>query len=181
MQNKKKHYVCNNITNQHIIKMAVQITKHIGGTYTLYSKEKVSAKIDNVWDFFSQPKNLNELTPSDLNFKITSGNKKDFYDGKIITYRIKLLYFFQFNWTTEITKVDQNICFIDKQLFGPYKLWHHEHHFEDNNDGTITIIDKVKYKLHFHPISRIIHKIFIRKKLFQIFNYRNRKMREIFS
>ena len=161
--------------------MELKILKHPGGIYTLYSKQIVKTTIDNAWEFFSEPKNLNALTPTDLNFKITSGDRDQFYQGKIITYTIKLFSFLQFNWTTEITKVEKNNCFIDKQLFGPYKLWHHEHHFKDNNDGTITIIDKVKYKLYLHPISKIIHNIFIKKKLLQIFNYRNKMMHKIFS
>ncbi len=161
--------------------MAVQIIKHSGGIYTLYSEKKIKATIEEAWSFFSKPKNLNALTPEDLNFKITSGNPKEFYQGKIITYKIKLLYIFGFNWTTEITKVEENNCFIDKQLFGPYKLWHHEHHFKDNNDGTITIIDKVKYKLYFYPISNLIHNLFVKKQLLHIFNYRSKKIQEIFS
>ncbi|MBU46922.1 MAG: hypothetical protein CMD28_05770 [Flavobacteriales bacterium] len=161
--------------------MGVKIIKHPGGIYTLYSKEDINTTIERAWGFFSQPKNLNTLTPSDLEFKINSGGSSEVYQGKIITYTIKLLAVLRFNWTTEITKVDKYLCFIDKQLFGPYKLWHHEHYFKDNNDGTITIIDKVRYKLFLHPISKIIHKLFIRKKLIQIFNYRNKMTHEILS
>ena len=161
--------------------MAVKIIKHTGGIYTLYSEKKVKTTIEKAWDFFSKPKNLNKLTPADLNFKINSGSSSNFYEGKIITYTIKLISILRFNWTTEITKVEKNCFFIDKQLFGPYKLWHHEHRFKKNKDGTITIIDKVKYKLFLHPISRIVHKIFIKKKLLQIFNYRNKMMDRIFN
>ena len=160
--------------------MNPKIVKHRGGIYTLYSKQLVKVSIQEAWDFFSQPKNLNKLTPKDMNFKINSGNPNEFYEGKIITYTIKL-FFFRFNWTTEITKVEKNICFIDKQLFGPYKLWHHEHHFKDNQDGTITIIDKVKYKLYFHPFSNLIHSIYIKNKLLQIFSFRNKMMKSIFN
>ena len=161
--------------------MAIRITKHEGGTYTLYSTQNALTTIDEAWSFFSQPKNLNELTPPDLSFKITSGNPNDFYEGKIITYTIKLLSFLKFNWTTEITKLEKNTYFIDKQLFGPYKLWHHEHHFIDNKDGTITIIDKVKYKLHLYPISQLLHKMFIKKKLLEIFHFRRKMINNIFS
>ena len=129
--------------------MSVKFIKHSGGIYTLFTKETIKADLTDVWDFFSKPSNLNMLTPQDLEFKITSGNPKEFYEGKIITYKIKLLGFLRFNWTTEITKIKSKKYFIDKQLFGPYKLWHHEHHFKDNHDGTISITDKVKYKLFF--------------------------------
>ena len=160
--------------------MNPKIIKHKGGIYTLYSKERVKVSIQHAWDFFSQPMNLNKLTPKEMNFKINSGNPYEFYEGKIITYTIKLLYF-RFNWTTEITKVDNNVLFIDKQLFGPYKLWHHEHHFVDNKDGTVTIIDKVKYKLYFYPLSNLIHSIYVRKKLLDIFSFRNKMIRNVFK
>ena len=55
--------------------MELKIIKHPGGIYTLYSKQKVKTTIDNAWEFFSKPKNLNALTPTDLNFKITSGDR----------------------------------------------------------------------------------------------------------
>ena len=159
----------------------LKITHHPGGIFTLFSKQKVSTDIDTAWNFFSQPSNLNLITPKDLNFKINSGFSDSFYQGKIISYSIRLFFLFKLNWTTEITKVEDKVCFIDKQLFGPYKLWHHEHYFEDNNDGTVTIIDKVKYKLYFHPISLLIHKIVIKNKLLHIFNVRAEKINKIFS
>lgn len=160
--------------------MNVRIIKHNGGIYTLYSKKKLNTTLEKAWEFFSQPKNLNSLTPPELDFKINSGNSKEFYEGKIITYSISLLSFLKFNWTTEITKVKEKEYFIDKQIFGPYKLWHHEHHFQENEDGSLTIIDKVKYKLYLHPFSKIIHKIFIKRKLLKIFNFRNKMMSKIF-
>ena len=161
--------------------MSVKIIKHPGGIYTLYSERKVTTTIDKAWDFFSQPKNLNKLTPADLNFKINSGSSSNFYEGKIITYTIKLLSIFKFNWTTEITTVEKKCFFIDKQLFGPYKLWHHEHHFKKNSDGTITIIDKVKYKLPFYILGAFIHKLFIRRKLLKIFMFRQQRINELFN
>ena len=161
--------------------MKVKIVRHPGSIYTLYSKHKVNSSLKETWDFFSQAKNLNKLTPSDMNFKINSGESDDFYQGKIISYKISLFFFLKFNWTTEITKVNDQVCFIDKQLFGPYKLWHHEHYFTDNNDGTITITDKVKYKLYFAPFSRIIHKLFIRRKLLEIFTFRSKMISKILN
>lgn len=160
--------------------MKIRISEHKGGLYSLYVEQKVKSNIKDVWSFFSTPKNLNKITPNNLNFEITSSNANEFYEGKIFTYRIKLLYLFFFSWTTEITTVKHQSYFIDKQLFGPYKLWHHEHHFKENDDGTITIIDKVQYKLYLHPISKLAHKYFIRKKLMMIFNYRMNKIEKLF-
>ena len=141
--------------------MSVQIIKHEGGLYTLYAKQTVAKEIDVVWDFFRKPRNLNKLTPADVEFKITSGKSDDFYEGKIISYKIKLLQIFNLKWVTEISQVNEGSYFIDNQIFGPYKMWHHEHHFKSNDNGTTEIIDKVKYKVPYFILGRFLHKIFI--------------------
>jgi len=161
--------------------MSVEIIKHRGGLYTLYAKQTVAKEIDSIWDFFRKPRNLNKLTPDDVEFKIISGKSDDFYEGKLISYKIKPFKMFNFNWVTEISQVKVGSYFIDNQIFGPYKMWHHEHHFKSNGDGTTDIIDKVKYKLPFYILGRLMHKMFIRKKLFNIFMFRQKKINDLFN
>ena len=161
--------------------MSIKIIKHKGGLYTLYAKQTVDKEIDFLWDFFSKPSNLNKLTPEDVQFKIISGKSDDFYEGKIISYKIKPFKLVTLNWITEISQVKEGSYFIDNQISGPYKMWHHEHHFKSNNDGTTEIIDKVNYKVPFYILGRLIHKIFIKRKLFNIFNFRQKKINELFN
>ena len=161
--------------------MSVQIIKHAGGLYTLYAKQTVTKEIDLLWDFFRKPRNLNKLTPKDVEFKITSGKSDDFYGGKIISYKIKPFKMINFNWVTEISQVKEGSYFVDNQIFGPYKMWHHEHHFKSNSDGTTDIIDIVKYKVPFYILGKLMHKIFIRKKLFKIFMFRQKKINDLFN
>jgi len=161
--------------------MSVKIINHEGGLYTLYAKQKVATEIDLIWDFFRKPSNLNKLTPDDVEFKIISGKSDDFYEGKMISYKIKPFKMINFNWLTEISQIKEGSYFVDNQIFGPYKMWHHEHHFKSNDDGTTDIIDKVKYKVPFYILGKLIHKIFIRKKLFKIFMFRQNKINELFN
>ena len=161
--------------------MSIKIIKHKGGLYSLHAKQIVDKEIDFLWDFFSKPSNLNKLTPEDVEFKIISGKSDDFYAGKIISYKIKPFKLVTLNWITEISQVKEGSYFIDNQISGPYKMWHHEHHFKSNNDGTTEIIDKVKYKLPFYILGRISHKIFIKRKLIKIFNFRQKKINELFN
>mgnify|MGYP006173625747 FL=1 len=161
--------------------MRLSIKKYKGGMYSLKSTDIVNTSIEDAWNFFKQPKNLSKLSPDNVNFKIISGKSDTFYEGKIISYKIKLFPLISINWTSEIIKIDEGRLFIDKQLFGPYKLWHHEHHFKDNMDGTTTITDHVKYKLFFHPLSKIVHRIFIKKKLLSIFSFRRKAIKNIFE
>ena len=161
--------------------MSVQIIKHEGGLYTLYAKQTVAKERDILWDFFRKPRNLNKLTPEDVDFKIISGKSDDFYEGKIISYKIKPFKMINLNWVTEISQVKEGSYFIDNQIFGPYKFWHHEHHFKSNSDGTTDIIDKVKYKVPFYILGTLMHKMFIRKKLLNIFMFRQRKITDLFN
>jgi ligand-binding SRPBCC domain-containing protein len=161
--------------------MSIQIIKHEGGLYTLYAKQTVNKEVDILWNFFKKPRNLNQLTPEDVNFKINSGKSDDFYKGKIISYKIQLFNFFALNWVTEISQVKEGSYFIDNQIFGPYKMWHHEHHFKSCDNGTTDIIDKVKYKVPFYILGKLMHKIFIKKKLFDIFIFRQKQINRLFN
>jgi ligand-binding SRPBCC domain-containing protein len=161
--------------------MSVQIFKHEGGLYTLYAKQTVSKEIGLLWDFFRKPTNLNKLTPEDVHFKIKSGKSDDFYEGKIISYKIKPFKLLALNWVTEISQIKEGSCFIDNQISGPYKMWRHEHHFKDNHNGTTEIIDKVKYKVPFYIVGKLMHKMFIRKKLFNIFMFRQKQINNLFN
>ena len=161
--------------------MSVQIFTHEGGLYTLYAKQTVSKEIGLLWDFFRKPTNLNKLTPEDVHFKIKSGKSDDFYEGKIISYKIKPFKLLALNWVTEISQIKEGSYFIDNQISGPYKMWRHEHHFKDNHNGTTEIIDKVKYKVPFYIVGKLMHKMFIRKKLFNIFMFRQKQINNLFN
>ena len=161
--------------------MSVQIIKHDGGLYTLFAKQTVDKEIDFLWDFFRKPRNLNKLTPKDVDFKIISGKSDDFYEGMIISYKIKPFKMINLNWVTEISQVKEGAYFIDNQISGPYKMWHHEHHFKSNSDGTTEIIDKVKYKIPFYIVGKLMHKVFIKKKLLSIFNFRQEQINKLFN
>lgn len=155
----------------------IEIRKH-SGLYTLKAEQQVNSTIDEVWTFFSNPNNLSEITPKHMNFKITSGKVGKMYAGQIITYKVNVLPAIKSNWTTEISQVSEKEYFIDNQLFGPYKLWHHQHHFEENESGVL-MTDIVTYKLPFGIFGNIVSG-FIKKKLYEIFSYRKQVIEERF-
>jgi len=124
------------------------------------------------WEFFSSPKNLARITPPKLNFEILHISGGDtMYAGQIINYKITLLPGFKVRWTTEITHVAPAHYFIDEQRFGPYALWHHQHHFKEV-EGGIEMTDEVNYAIPFGIIGRLINKLYVRRELGRIFDYR---------
>ncbi len=116
-----------------------------------------------------------------MNFKITSGDlPEEIYKGQIITYKVSPVLGIPLNWKTEITEVQKNKLFIDEQKKGPYKLWHHEHHFEQQKDGVL-MTDEVHYALPLGPLGTLAHTLFVKKQLEEIFEFRRKKVEEIFK
>ncbi len=141
------------------------------GLYSLHTEQFLPITLEEAWHFFSTPQNLQKLTPGDLDFKITSPKLDGIYQGQMITYNIKIFPIFPSKWVTEITSIEDRKYFIDEQRFGPYKLWHHQHHFEEVEDG-VKMTDIIHFKLPFSLLAPIAYQFFVKKKLRQIFTFR---------
>ena len=151
---------------------------HHSGIHTLQVEQFVPIQLDKAWEFFSNPENLSTITPAAMNFTITSGTPAKMFAGQIITYKVNALPFVKSNWVTEITQVKDFSYFIDEQRFGPYRMWHHEHHFEQKGNGVL-MYDKVTYKIPFGIFGEIAHTLFIKSKLTQIFTFRVKILKEL--
>lgn len=150
------------------------------GIYKLEVSQTINASMNEVWNYFSNPHNLNELTPKNMNFEITSKVGNVTYQGQIITYSIQLVPLLKTNWVTEITHLENHKMFIDEQRFGPYAMWHHEHHFLEEN-GKVTMQDIISFKLPFGLLGRVLAAYFVKKRIKQIFDYRFLKINERFQ
>lgn len=148
--------------------------------YKLEYEQHIPASQDECWQFFSDAKNLERITPPDMNFEIKSDLPAAIYPGQIIVYKIGLFPGISTTWVTEITQVNEGKYFIDEQRFGPYKLWHHQHHFIPTTNG-ILVRDIVHYSIPFGLLGKIAHWLYISKKLGKIFNYRREILTEIFD
>lgn len=148
--------------------------------YSLKTEQNLPISLQEAWDFFSSPKNLSKITPKHMGFIITNQPSETMFEGQIITYKVSPLLGVKINWMTEITTVKENEYFIDEQRFGPYSLWHHRHHFYEI-DGGIKMIDEVNYKLPLGFLGSIAHRLFVRKKLKSIFEYREKVLFEMFG
>ena len=148
--------------------------------YQLRTKQELPISVEKAWKFFSDPKNLKDITPDEMNFNITSGADKSIYAGQIIQYKVSPVLGINLKWVTEITHVKENEYFVDEQRFGPYSLWHHKHFFKKINGG-ILMEDIVDYKIPYGLIGQFAHVIFVKKKLEKIFNYRHTKLEKLFG
>lgn len=140
--------------------------------YTIKTVQYIPADLNTVWEFFSDPANLQKITPTQLGFDITSKYHGDhIYAGQIITYKIRPILNIPLSWMTEITHVAEKQNFVDEQRFGPYQLWHHQHHFRIEGTG-VEMMDIVHYKLPLSFLGDIAYGLFVKKQLQEIFNFR---------
>jgi ligand-binding SRPBCC domain-containing protein len=117
--------------------------------YSLKTVQKIPVSINVAWDFFSNPKNLADITPGNMGFHIISKHHGEkMYPGQLIEYTVKPVFNIRVYWMTEITHVEDRKFFVDEQRFGPYSLWHHQHHFT-SIEGGVEMTDIVHYKLPF--------------------------------
>ncbi len=134
----------------------------------------IPATPEDVWDFFATPNNLNALTPPELHFE-TLTNPGPMYAGQMIAYRIRLLPGLRVRWLTEITHVREGSYFVDEQRAGPYKIWHHEHHFTAKSGG-VEMTDRVTYALPLAPLSEVVRWWWIKPTLQRVFDFRREKI-----
>lgn len=146
--------------------------------HELHFTQHLPARLPAVWDFFATPDNLNLLTPPELHFETLSRPGK-MYAGQMIAYKVRLLPGIRVRWLTEITHVREGLYFVDEQRAGPYKIWHHEHHFAEKNGG-VEMTDKVTYALPFSPLSNPVHWLWVKPMLDRIFTFRREKIASTF-
>ena len=150
-------------------------------TYSIKTVQNIPVNIEKAWEFFSNPANLQAITPHTMGFQIISKYHGDtMYAGQIIEYKVKPILGIPVYWMTEITHMVDKKYFIDEQRFGPYQLWHHQHHFQQIKGG-VQMTDIVHYRIPFGFIGNIANKMFVGKQLQNIFEYRFKKVEELFG
>ncbi len=147
--------------------------------YQLKTKQFVKTDMATCWDFFSDPKNLSKITPQSMGFIVRTELPDKMYEGLMIEYTVRPMLGIPMNWITEIKTVKNHSFFVDEQRKGPYRIWHHEHHFKEV-DGGVEMTDIVSYELPFGFLGRLMHPILVKNKLKEIFDYRRQKVDELF-
>lgn len=146
----------------------------------LHREQIISAPVEKVWEYFCDPKNLNEITPPDMNFEIVKGGDQGMFEGQLIEYRVEFVRGIRSLWLTEIAHVRDCEYFVDEQRVGPYRFWYHEHKFENVHDG-VKMTDHVTYVLPFGPLGDVVHAVWVGNRLKSIFDFRVRKIEELFG
>ena len=147
---------------------------------TIHTLCRLPVPLSEAWDFFSDPRNLERITPTSLGIQITSAIPPRMHPGMIVTYTIRVFPGIPVRWVTEITHVMEPLLFVDEQRFGPYRFWHHRHRFRALEGGT-EVEDLVHYALPFGPAGRVFAGGFVRRQLDGIFAFRRRFLEDTFG
>jgi ligand-binding SRPBCC domain-containing protein len=148
--------------------------------HVLRQTQDLPISMEEAWAFFSTPRNLDDITPDELGFRIESLHSDTMHEGQIITYKVKVAPGIWIPWVTEIKAVEEGVAFVDEQRFGPYRFWHHRHHFEPV-EGGVRMHDLVHYALPMGPFGEVAHAFFVKKKLGRIFGFRREVLEKRFG
>ncbi len=141
------------------------------GRVQVIEREQLIARArPEVFAFFADALNLEPLTPPWLNFGVLTPAPIEMRQGAEIAYRMRL-HGLPVRWLTRIEEWDPESRFVDRQLRGPYRLWHHTHTFEDR-DGATLMCDRVRYAIPFGPLGRAAEALLVRRDLKAIFDFR---------
>lgn len=147
--------------------------------YQLHTTQTLPIDLDTAWSFFSNPRNLEKITPQDMQFIIDTPIPDRIHSGLMIGYRLRLPPGIPMRWWTEIKYTEAPYRFVDEQRAGPYRLWYHEHRFTAVAEG-VKVEDIVHYALPLGPLGRAAHWIFVRRQLQGIFDHRRRILEDRF-
>jgi ligand-binding SRPBCC domain-containing protein len=143
-------------------------------------EQLLDAAPEAVFPFFADAFNLEQITPPWLGFGVVTPRPIDMRAGALIEYRLKL-HGVPLRWRTTIAVWDPPRRFVDVQIRGPYRLWHHTHEFEPAGDGGTVMRDVVRYAMPFGPLGELARLALVRRDLAAIFDYRHAAIRPYFT
>lgn len=127
--------------------------------------------IERAFEFFSRAENLEAITPPLLRFRITTAAPIEMRTGTEIRYRMRI-HGIPVGWLTRIEEWEPPHRFVDRQIRGPYALWHHTHSFEAISENRTQMTDVVRYGQRLGPLGSLAEHLVVRRDLDRIFDYR---------
>ncbi len=139
--------------------------------HRLQREQYVDRPLADVFHFFAEAHNLERITPPWLSFTVLTADPIEMRVGTLIDYRLRV-HGVPLRWTSRIEDWEPGRSFVDRQLRGPYGLWHHRHTFAEAGEGTV-VHDEVDYAMPFGALGDLAHPLFVRRDLERIFTYRH--------
>jgi len=148
--------------------------------YSLSQEQTIPISTEEAWRFFSSPRNLEAMTPPEMGFKIVSLPSETLYEGEIIQYSVKAFPGIWIPWVSEIKSLKKGESFVDDQISGPFKFWHHRHSFEETECGTL-VQDLIHYSVGFGIFGELARALVVKNQLARMFEHRREILEEKFG
>jgi ligand-binding SRPBCC domain-containing protein len=139
--------------------------------FHLHRTQRLRRPLDEVFPFFADPRNLEAITPPFLRFRVLGASTDEIEEGTEIDYALRLRGV-PIRWRSRIVEWDPPHGFVDEQVQGPYKLWHHRHGFRQVGDLTVAT-DDVTYAV---VGGSWVDRFLVRPDLERIFDYRRQQL-----
>jgi ligand-binding SRPBCC domain-containing protein len=149
-------------------------------THKLERTQVVPISIREAFDFFSNPHNLERLTPDLVHFQFLTPPPERVSPGTILEYRLRL-YGIPVKWRTRIESVEAPTRFVDVQEKGPYAMWRHTHSFRELDANHTESQDLVEFAMPLGMLGEVAYRLLVAGSLRQIFDYREAALRRLFS
>jgi uncharacterized protein len=147
--------------------------------HVLEQQQVIPRPVDELWEFFADAHNLEALTPSYLRFAVRSPRPIVLHRGTLVEYRLTYRGV-PLRWRTTIERWDPPRGFTDRQVSGPYALWHHAHTFQPHPRGTL-MRDRVRYRVPFGVLGGLAGLAFVHRDVRGIFAFRRREIERRFG
>ena len=158
------------------VTVAIRKSDRVSAGYCLTTELLVAEPREQVFEFFADAFQLETITPPWLHFSVRTPRPLEMEAGTMIDYKLRL-HTLPVRWRSQISEWQPPFRFVDEQVQGPYRYWHHLHTFEENESGTL-VGDIVHYAV---PLGFILHPLLVRPDLTKIFEYRREMMSRVFT
>lgn len=153
--------------------------RRAGDGYRLKMEQTFDVAPDELFSFVANPTNLERLMPPSLNVKLIHADHNPVREGTFMELQFKLGRF-PFRWTGRVTDYRRNEYFKDEMDYGPFRVWEHSHMINRTPDGHAQLQDLVYYELPAGLLGRMVHGIFVGRRLRSAFLHRADVMRSEF-
>jgi ligand-binding SRPBCC domain-containing protein len=147
--------------------------------HRLEREQVLRRSLHDVFEFFAQARNLERITPDWLRFEVRTPGQIQMGEGTLIEYRLRV-HRVPLRWVSRIELWEEDRCFVDRQIRGPYRLWHHRHEFSAVPAGT-RVRDRVDYALALGAVGELAHPLFVRRDLERIFDHRHQAVARLLA
>jgi ligand-binding SRPBCC domain-containing protein len=149
--------------------------------YSLKRKQKIPVSLNTAWNFFCKPDNLKQMVPPNISFTTDAPIESPvIHDGQIIKYKLNTRFGFSLSWIAEIMEVEEKEYYIDELRSGPFSKWRHQHYFVEIPGG-VEMSDILHYSCRFGILGDILHVVFFKRRVKQIFDYRSSQLVQLFG